>query len=85
LLAFSKHPFNLTRRALWKPAFSKNMLSITFRFLSLAAALLIMLATVVSACEGECISGVTNAWTGNYSVPCTAVFTQMVRFALCAV
>jgi len=84
-LAFSKHPFNLTRRALWKPAFSKKMLSITFRFLSLAAALLIMLATVVSACEGECISGVTNAWTGNYSVPCTAVFTQMVRFAVCAV
>lgn len=32
----------------------------------------------VSACEGECISGLTNALLGNFSLPLNLALTKMV-------
>ena len=37
-------------------------------------------ATVVLACEGQCIVGITNALLGNYTTPMSTVFSQMVSF-----
>lgn len=39
----------------------------------------------VGACEGDCIVGVTNAWTGNYTTPVTAVLENFVRRTLSSV
>ena len=36
-------------------------------------------ATVVLACEGECIVGITNALLGNYTTPMNRAFTEIVN------
>ena len=43
-------------------------------------AILIVLATFVSGCEGDCPVGITNALIGNYSAPLNLVFAQIVSF-----
>ncbi|CAA7264415.1 unnamed protein product [Cyclocybe aegerita] len=35
--------------------------------------------TVVSACEGECISGITNALLGNYTAPMTDALSEIAQ------
>jgi len=49
------------------------------RSIALAAALLVVPVTRVSACEGECKAGVTTALVGNYSVLMEGVFAELVR------
>jgi len=44
------------------------------------AILLLAVPVTVWACEGECISGVTNAWRTNYTSPVHAVFENIVTF-----
>ena len=43
-------------------------------------AILIVPATIVEGCEGDCPIGITNALIGNYSVPVNHVFGQIVSF-----
>ena len=38
---------------------------------------------LVSACEGECIVGITNAWLGNYTVRIDSVMKTLVRELSC--
>lgn len=41
--------------------------------------ILLAVPAAVSACEGECIVGITNAWLGNYTARLDAVFNNIVR------
>ena len=40
--------------------------------------LLVVPVTRVSACEGDCIVGITNAWLSNYTSPVHAVIDSIV-------
>jgi hypothetical protein len=42
-----------------------------------------MVLDTVSACEGDCIMGITNAFLGNYTIPIQKVFENTVRPRLC--
>ena len=44
--------------------------------------LLLAVPSIVSACEGDCIVGVTNAFVGNYTILIDLVFRSLVRFIL---
>ena len=46
----------------------------------LLSLLLLALPTIVSACEGDCIVGTTNAFVGNYTTPVNTAMGKMVRF-----
>jgi hypothetical protein len=48
------------------------------RVIALATAAIIVSATVVLACEGECIVGITNALLGNYTTPMNRAFIEIV-------
>jgi hypothetical protein len=47
---------------------------------ALVIAAFIVPATVVLACEGECIVGITNALLGNYTTPMNRAFIEIVNF-----
>jgi hypothetical protein len=36
--------------------------------------------SLISACEGECIVGITNAWLSNYTIPINQVFGSLVWY-----
>jgi hypothetical protein len=56
------------------------MLQIHSRVIALVtAAAFFVPATVVLACEGECIIGITNALLGNYTTPMNRAFTEIVN------
>lgn len=40
--------------------------------------LLLAVPVTVSACEGDCIVAITNAWIGNYSEPVTTIMDNLV-------
>ena len=48
------------------------------RVIALATAAIIVSATIVLACEGECIVGITNALLGNYTTPMNRAFIEIV-------
>ena len=39
---------------------------------------LVAVPVTVSACEGDCISGITNAFLSNYSIPVAEVLLNIV-------
>ena len=49
------------------------------RVIALVTAAFIVPATVVLACEGECIVGITNALLGNYTRPMNRAFIEIVN------
>ncbi|KAI0327587.1 hypothetical protein GY45DRAFT_1308512 [Cubamyces sp. BRFM 1775] len=49
------------------------------RFLSLLSLLFVTVPAAVSACEGDCIVGITNAFLSNYTAPVNAVWTDIAR------
>jgi hypothetical protein len=48
------------------------------KFLLVPLFVLVAAPVAVSACEGECIVGITNAFLGNYSSPIQAVLNEIV-------
>lgn len=48
------------------------------RVIALVSAAFIVPATVVLACEGECIIGITNALLGNYTTPMDKALLEIV-------
>lgn len=44
--------------------------------------LFLAVPATVSACEGDCQTGVTNVFVGNYSNPVTAIMDNLVRFSV---
>ena len=55
------------------------MFQLHSRAIALITAAFIVPATVVLACEGECIVGITNALLGNYTTPMNTAFTEIVN------
>lgn len=51
------------------------------RFSSLLLLFLSAVPATVSACEGDCIVGITNAFVGNYSNPVEQLMERLVRYA----
>jgi len=43
---------------------------------------LVAAPVAVSACEGECIVGITNAFLGNYSSPIQSVLDDIVSYII---
>jgi hypothetical protein len=54
------------------------MFQLHSRVIALVTAAFIVPATVVLACEGECIVGITNALLGNYTTPMDRAFIEIV-------
>lgn len=51
-----------------------------FWFMGFTLALAIsLLAPLISACEGECIVGITKALIGNYTPPVASVMSDLVN------
>ena len=50
----------------------------TMQFLLVPLFVFVAAPVAVSACEGECIIGITNAFLGNYSAPIQAVLNEIV-------
>jgi hypothetical protein len=50
----------------------------TMKFLLVPCLVLVTAPVAVSACEGECIVGITNAFLGNYSNPIQTVLDDIV-------
>jgi uncharacterized protein HemY len=48
-------------------------------FLFLGFTLATLLAPIISACEGDCIIGITNALIGNYTSPVATVISELVN------
>jgi len=44
--------------------------------------ILVAAPVAVSACEGECIVGITNAFLGNYSSPIQSVLDDIVSYII---
>ena len=55
------------------------MLQIHSRVIALVTAAFIVPATIVLACEGDCIIGITNALLGNYTEPMNRAFREFVN------
>lgn len=55
------------------------MFQLHSRAIALVTAAFIVPATVILACEGECIVGITNAVLGNYTTPMNRVFIEIVN------
>ncbi|KAF8800556.1 hypothetical protein BYT27DRAFT_7148368, partial [Phlegmacium glaucopus] len=53
------------------------MFRLCSRVLALVIVAFILPATIVLACEGECIVGITNALLGNYTTPMKMVFSEI--------
>lgn len=51
-------------------------------FSAVIAFVFVLPATLVLACEGECIVGITNALLGNYTTPIENVWSEMVSIYL---
>ena len=49
------------------------------RVWSLLPLLFVTVPVTVSACEGNCIVGITDAFIGNYTAPVNTVTTSIVR------
>lgn len=56
------------------------MRSSFFRLLSIITAVLVTMApNAVTACEGDCIVGITTAWVTNYTIPLHAVLANIAN------
>jgi hypothetical protein len=55
------------------------MFQIHSRLIALVTVAIIAPATVVLACEGECIVGITHALLGNYTTPMNRAFIEIVN------
>lgn len=58
------------------------MLQLHSRLMALVTAAFIVPATLVLACEGDCIVGITNALLGNYTTPMNTALTEIVKYLL---
>lgn len=55
------------------------------RVKTLFSLLLVTVPATVSACEGDCIVGITNAFIGNYTERVRQVWTNAVSFTHCLI
>jgi len=52
------------------------------KFLLLPLFVFVAAPVAVSACQGECIVGITNAFLGNYSSPIQTVLDNLVSYTI---